>query len=226
MMAKFIAYLRVSRDSQGRSGLGIDAQEVTVRRYLKDGDKLLQPFFVEVESGRKNDRPQLAKALAKCRAKGASLIVARVDRLARSAAFLEQLLESNVPVAFCDLPEVRGAVGLFLIRQMASVAELEAGLISERTKAALAARVARKGQWNRNASHHLQPGVGQRAAVAAIQALAGERAQRVQDDIEEIQAGGVESLGGIARALNARGIPSPRGGVWQAVTVQRVLGRL
>lgn len=225
-MSKYVPYYRVSTERQGRSGLGLEAQKAAVQRQVTKSDALLLPPFVEVESGRRKDRPELAKALAKCRAKGATLIVAKVDRLTRSAGFLEQLLKSKVPVVFCDLPNVNGAVGKFLLQQMAAVAELEAGLISERTKAALAARVARHGQWDRNAAHHLVPGAGQKAAVAAIQAQAGERAQRVQDDIEEIRAGGIESLSGIARALNERGIPSPRGGRWQAVTVQRVLNRL
>jgi DNA invertase Pin-like site-specific DNA recombinase len=225
-MTKYVPYYRVSTKRQGHSGLGLEAQEAAVRRHLREQDALMLPPFVEVESGRRRDRPELAKALAKCRAKGATLIVAKVDRLSRSAGFLDQLLKASVPVVFCDLPNVNGAVGKFLLQQMAAVAELEAGLISERTKAALAARVARLGQWDRKASHHLIPGNGQPAAVAATKAKAGERALRVQDDIEEIRAAGTSSLGGIAKALNDRGIPSPRGGRWQAVTVQRVLARL
>jgi DNA invertase Pin-like site-specific DNA recombinase len=161
-MSRFVPYYRVSTARQGASGLGLEAQEAAVRRYLGENDKLLLPPFIEIESGRRSDRPELDKALKKCRAHKATLIVAKVDRLTRSQAFLQRLLAANVPVIFCDLPTVDGAVGRFLLQQMASVAELEAGLISERTKAALRAKVARDGQWDRKAKHHLVPGAGRR----------------------------------------------------------------
>ncbi|MEM9590888.1 MAG: recombinase family protein [Pseudomonadota bacterium] len=223
-MTRFVAYYRVSTDRQGRSGLGLDAQAAAIAKFLRPGeDELIAPPFVEVESGKRNDRPELAKALSRCRAMEATLIVAKVDRLTRSASFLETLLESVVPVAFCDLPEIRGAVGRFLLQQMASVAQLEAGLISERTKAALRAKVERDGQWDRKAKHHLIPGAGQRAATQARQSSARARAKDLLPIIEDIRRDGTTSLGGIAAELNARGVSSARGGKWQAVQVRRVL---
>src|SRR5262249_52500087 len=148
-MAKYVPYYRVSTAQQGASGLGLEAQEAAVKRHLGSGDSLLLPPFVEVETGRRDNRPELEKALAQCRARRATLIVAKVDRLTRSMSFLSRLLAWKVDVVFCDLPAMQGAVGRFMLQQMVAVAELEAGLISERTKAALAAKVARDGQWDR-----------------------------------------------------------------------------
>lgn len=222
-MTKYVAYYRVSTVKQGQSGLGLDAQEATVARHLQSDDELIAPPFIEVESGKHNNRPELDKALARCRVMGATLIVAKVDRLTRSASFLETVLASGVPVVFCDLPGVNGAVGEFILRQMANIAQLEAGLISERTKAALKAKVERDGQWDRNASHHLIPGAGQEAATKARQEKAKARASDLLPVIRELQESGIKSLGGIAKSLNERGITTARGGKWQAVQVRRVL---
>lgn len=223
MMASYVAYYRVSTTKQGQSGLGLEAQEATVGRHLKEGDKLIAPPFVEVESGRKRERPELQKALARCRVMGATLIVAKVDRLTRSASFLEELLQSGVPVVFCDLPGVEGAVGEFILRQMANIAQLEAGLISERTKAALRAKVERDGQWDRKAGHHLVPGAGQEVATRARTERAQARAADIIPVIQGLQEQGTTSLAAIARALNEQGITTARGGKWQAVQVKRVL---
>ncbi len=222
-MTRYVAYYRVSTAKQGQSGLGLEAQEATVARHIKPGDELIAPPFIEVESGKRSDRPELGKALARCRVMDGTLIVAKVDRLTRSASFLETVLASGVPVVFCDLPGVEGAVGEFILRQMANIAQLEAGLISERTKAALRAKVERDGQWDRNASHHLVPGAGQEAATKARQEKAKTRASDLLPVIQEIRESGVASFGGIAKALNERGITTARGGKWQAVQVQRVL---
>ena len=224
-MTSYVAYYRVSTTKQGQSGLGLEAQEATVARHLKEEDKLIAPPFVEVESGRRKERPELQKALARCRVMGATLIVAKVDRLTRSASFLEELLQSGVPVVFCDLPGVEGAVGEFILRQMANIAQLEAGLSSERTKAALKAKVERDGQWDRKARHHLVPGAGQEAATRATRERAQAKAQDILPVIQGLQEGGVTSLAALARALNEQGIPTPRGGQWQAVQVKRVLER-
>src|SRR5215212_9954913 len=143
MHRRFIAYYRVSTDQQGRSGLGLDAQKETVRGFLKGGDWTLVDEVIEVESGRLADRPQLARALAQCRIMRATLVVANVSRLTRSVAFLSRLLEAGVDVRFCDLPQIEGPTGKFMLQQMAAVAELEAGLIGDRTRKALAAAKAR-----------------------------------------------------------------------------------
>lgn len=224
---KVVAYYRVSTDRQGRSGLGIEAQREAVRQLLA-GQGGYPPVeeFVEHESGRKSDRPALAAAIAAARVYRATLVVAKLDRLARNQAFLMRLIDSGVDVLFCDLPQIpAGATGRFILQQMASVAELEAGLISERTRAALKARVATKGQWDRKAKHHLVAGAGQKAAVAAVADRAAQRASDLVPIIRAIQAEGRTSLRDIAEALDARGITTARGGSWSAVQVQRVLQR-
>src|SRR6195256_5429897 len=141
----FVAYYRVSTSQQGKSGLGIDAQRAAVANYLNGGDWHINGEFTEIESGRRSERPQLDKALAAARVRQVPLVVAKVDRLTRSVAFLSRLLEAGVDVRFADLPAIEGPTGRFLLQQMAAVAELEAGMISARTKAALAA-AARRGK--------------------------------------------------------------------------------
>src|SRR3954471_14900649 len=141
---KFVSYLRVSTDKQGRSGLGVEAQREAVTRFLNGGDWTLTKEYVETESGKRSDRPKLQAALAHAKAIGATVVFAKLDRLTRNVDLLRSLVVSGVDLVFCDLPHVPpGAMGRFLLTQMASVAELEAGLISERTKAALAAAKAR-----------------------------------------------------------------------------------
>ena len=225
--SRFIAYYRVSTGAQGRSGLGIEAQRETVRRFIQSEGGAWPPLesFKETESGRRSDRPQLVRALATCRARGASLVVAKVDRLTRSSAFLEALRDSGVDVRFCDLPDLKGATGRFLLAQMASVAELEAGLISERTKAALAAKVARDGQWDRKAKHHLVPGAGQREAAKATRARADKRAHDLADFVRQLREDGVTTLRGIAEALNENEVETPRGGSWGPSNVRNLLAR-
>jgi len=141
---RFVSYLRVSTDRQGKSGLGLQAQRDAVANYLNGGQWELVAELVEVESGKRQDRPQLDAALTTCRLHRATLVVAKLDRLARNAKFLLHLIDSGADVVFCDLPHVpSGPTGRFLLTQMAAVAELEAGLISQRTKAALAAAKSR-----------------------------------------------------------------------------------
>ena len=135
----FIAYFRVSTSRQGKSGLGLEAQRQAVANYLNGGNWRIIAEFTEVESGRHAGRPELEKALAAARVRKVPVVVAKLDRLTRSVAFLSRLLEAGVDVRFADLPAIEGATGKFLLQQMAAVAELEAGMISARTKAALAA---------------------------------------------------------------------------------------
>src|SRR3984957_6737011 len=135
---KFVAYYRVSTGKQGKSGLGIDGQRQAVATYLNGGDWSIVAEFTEVESGKRSDRPALDEALAAARLHRAALVVSKVDRLTRSVAFLSRLLEAGVDVRFADLPQIEGATGRFLLQQMVAVAELEAGMISKRTKDALA----------------------------------------------------------------------------------------
>ena len=136
---KFVCYYRVSTGRQGKSGLGLDAQRAAVATYLNGGDWQIVDEFTEVESGKNSDRPALEKALTAARLLRAPLVVSKVDRPTRSVAFLSRLLEAGVDVRFADLPQIEGATGRFLLQQMVAVAELEAGMIFARTKAAFAA---------------------------------------------------------------------------------------
>ena len=216
-----IAYYRVSTDKQGRSGLGLEAQRQAVRRFLKDDYPPIREFK-EVESGKRADRPELLKAIEHAKLHQAALIVAKVDRLARNVAFLETVLASGVEIVFCDLPSVQGAMGRFIIQQMASVAQLEAGLISERTKSALQAAKARGVKLGGYRGVKVDPTLG----TQARQAKALEQAKALHPTIDEIRQAGFVSLHAVAQQLNARGIPTAMGGKWQAVSVSRVLQRL
>lgn len=140
---KFVAYYRVSTRKQGTSGLGVEAQRLAVAAYLEGASGEVVAEYTEIESGRRDDRPALEQALAIARIHQATLVVAKVDRLTRSVGFLSRLLEAGLDVRFADLPAIEGPTGRFMLQQMAAVAELEAGLISHRTKAALAAAKAR-----------------------------------------------------------------------------------
>ena len=137
---KFVAYLRVSTGKQGRSGLGLEAQREAVRHFVAShGGKIIAPEFVEVETGKRNDRPHLENALKRCRLTGATLVVAKLDRLSRNAAFLMTLRDSGVRFVAADLPEAN----TMTVGVMAVVAQHEREAISQRTKAALGAAKAR-----------------------------------------------------------------------------------
>ncbi|ACA15987.1 Resolvase domain [Methylobacterium sp. 4-46] len=221
----FVAYYRVSTARQGASGLGLEAQKEAVRRYLNGGDWTIKAEFVEVESGRRSDRPELERALATARLHRIPLIVANVSRLTRSSAFLHRLLEAGVEVRFCDLPEIEGPTGRFLLQQMAAVAELEAGMIASRTKAALQAAKARGTKLGGDRGV-VMPDATRAAGRAARTLKANGRAADLAPMIAELKAAGVTSLGAIARALNERGIPTARGGEWSSMQVSRALEKI
>jgi DNA invertase Pin-like site-specific DNA recombinase len=219
-MLRGVAYYRVSTDKQGRSGLGLDAQREAVRKTMGDGYPPVAEF-TEVESGKRSDRPELTKALAMAKVMQLPLVVAKVDRLARNVAFLETIHASDVEVVFCDLPQVQGATGQFIVQQMALVAQLEAGLISERTKAALKAVKDRGVTLGGFRGYIPDPST----AAAAKASAANGRASCLAPIIADIRTAGATSLRQIADALNARGIPTPRGSTWRAVQVKRVIER-
>jgi DNA invertase Pin-like site-specific DNA recombinase len=222
MNGRFVAYYRVSTKEQGRSGLGLDAQKETVRAFLNGGQWELVGEFEEHESGRSSDRPALAQALTRCRLMNATLIVANVSRLTRSVAFLSRLLEAGVDVRFCDLPQIEGPTGRFMLQQMAAVAELEAGLIADRTRKALAAAKA-KGVKLGNPQNLTNTEAGRLNGRAARTKSAKGRASDLAPIIANLQASGATSLRQIAAGLNKQGIRTPRGGTWSAVQVQRVI---
>lgn len=226
---KFVSYLRVSTDKQGRSGLGLAAQRDAVERYLNGGRWTLSAEYIETESGKRNDRPKLAAALAHAKAIGATVVFAKLDRLTRNVDLLRSLVASSVDLVFCDLPHVPlGAMGRFLLTQMASVAELEAGLISERTKVALAAAKARGVRLgNPNGARALRgKQVGNREAVAKVKANAQEHAGNLQTMLADIKAQGISSIRAIADELNRRGVLTPRGATWHPTSVARLMQRL
>lgn len=229
---RYISYLRVSSRRQGESGLGLEAQRSAVDSYLNGGSWELAKEFVEVESGKRNDRPALDQALRHCRLHNATLIVGKLDRLARNARFLLKLVEESGKrgVVFCDLPNIpEGPTGKFMITQMAAVAEFEGAAISARTKSALQAAKARgtalggrrvsKDKWAVIASKGRRAGMKERMAQSAAWVA------DVLPIIDDIRESGAESLREIAEALNERGIETRRGGEWSAVQVQRVLQR-
>lgn len=217
----YVAYYRVSTARQGASGLGLEAQQQAVRTYLNGGDWRLVGEFTEVESGRKGDRPQLAKALSTCRALRARLVIARIDRLTRDAHFLLGLRDAGVDFVACDMPDAnRTTIGI-----MAILAEHQADTIRANTKAALAAAKARGVKLG--GFRGVAIGDEGRAASAASRAAAANaRAADVLPIVEEVRASGVTSLGGIAKALSERGVPTARGGGrWTAEQVRRLLAR-
>jgi DNA invertase Pin-like site-specific DNA recombinase len=215
---KFVTYLRVSTERQGQSGLGLEAQRAAVAAHVLGRGEVVAEF-VEVESGKRADRPQLVLALAQAKRAGAVLLIAKLDRLARNVAFIANLLESGVEVTAADMPEANR----FLLHVMAAVAEHEAQAISDRTKAALAAAKARgvKLGWSipeRASEQHQAAKKG--AAVNTARALT--HAKNVLPVVEQIRAGGA-SLRQIAAELNARSIRTARGGKWYAATVRNIL---
>jgi DNA invertase Pin-like site-specific DNA recombinase len=189
--------------------------------YLNGGAWQLLREYVEIETGKRNDRPQLAAALAHAKATGATVVIAKWDRLARNVAFTAALLESGVEFVACDNPHATR----FTIHILAAVAEHEAAMISARTRAALAAAKAR-GQklGNPNGARALR-GLGNAAGIAAVRASADRHAAQVLPVIGAIRYDGVTSLLGIAGELNRRGILTARGGQWYATTVRNLLER-
>jgi DNA invertase Pin-like site-specific DNA recombinase len=219
---KFVAYYRVSTAKQGRSGLGLEAQQEAVRSYLNGGAWQLVDEVVEVESGKRNDRPKLAEALRLCRLHGATLIIAKLDRLARNVAFISNLMESGVEFTAVDFPQANRLT----VHILAAVAEHEAKAISTRTRDALAAAKTRGTRLGGDRGN--LPAVakdGAKASVAARIAKADGRASDLLPIIEELKASGAVSLRLIAAGLNDKGIRTARGGEWSAVQVQRVLER-
>lgn len=224
-MAAVIGYLRVSTKGQGESGLGIEAQRAAVEGYAKQAGATLVMCYTEVESGKLSDRPELAKALAHARRSKATLVVAKLDRLARNVAFLSALMDSTVPFVACDNPHANRLT----LHILAAVAEAEALAISQRTKAALAAYKARGGKLGaelpqcRNLTAEAREKGAHRAGLAVAKA-AGEAYADLMPTMAGLRAEGL-SLAAIADTLNAEGQTTRRGRPWNPVQVARVLER-
>lgn len=233
MGERFVAYYRVSTAKQGASGLGLEAQRQAVRDYLNGGSGDLVGEFTEVETGARSDRPELARAMERCRLTGARLLIAKLDRLSRNVHFLSGLMEQGVDFVACDMP----TANKLTVHIMAAVAEQEREAVSARTKAALGAIKAKlasgDGHVSRRSGRTLvrlgnpeglkvrRPDLG----TAALQERADAFAARVLPTIREAQAEGAASLAAIADALNDRRVHSARGGRWTSMAVKRVLDR-
>ena len=220
-MKSIVAYIRVSTTSQGRSGLGIESQREALTRFAKEVGFDIVAEFVEIETGKGSDaldrRPQLAAALAKARAMRCSVVVAKLDRLSRDVHFISGLMAHRVPFVVTELgPDVDP----FVLHLYAALAEKERALISGRTKSALAAA---KAKGVKLGNPHIEAARGE--AVAAIKAEADRAAGSVLPIIAEIKKSGASTLRAIAEALNARGVPTPRGGRWHATSVRNALAR-
>jgi DNA invertase Pin-like site-specific DNA recombinase len=217
---KFVAYYRVSTQKQGNSGLSFEAQQAAVENYLK-GELIAE--YIEIESGRKSDRPKLAEALKLAKRRKATLVIARLDRLARNVAFIATLMESKVEFVAVDFPQA----DQLTIHIMAAMAEHEARLISERTKAALArlkARGVKLGGCRVSPERHAKiSALGREAAAKALRSQRIERERNLRPVIDEIRAGGAKTLREIANELNRRGEETARGRQWTAVQVMRIL---
>ncbi len=212
MGSRFISYLRVSTSEQGESGLGLEAQRQAVRDYLKTISGELVEEYVEVESGSRNDRQQLHLALNSCKRRKATLIIAKLDRLARNLAFIATLMEGEVPFKACDNPNA----SKLTIHLLAAFAEHERDQISARTKAALAAAKARGVQLGKFGKEVLS----KRNHEAAI-----ERARQLAPIVSELrkQAPTIEKL---TAAMNEHRIPTSRGGSWHIPTVHQLIKRI
>ncbi len=218
-----VALYRVSTAEQGHSGLGMEAQQASVRAFVAAQGWTLIEEFSDIASGKDDRRPGFQAALARCRQLGAMLVAARLDRITRRAHTLSQLLEDGYSVRAADMP---GADDL-MMRIYAAMAQKERELISERTRAALAAAKARGALLGGDRGY--RPSVPPCAARAArLRREEAERAaHRLVLEITTLQAEGATTHLGLARALTARRVPTPRGGAnWTHTTVARLLTRV
>jgi DNA invertase Pin-like site-specific DNA recombinase len=210
-LRRFIAYFRVSTDRQGRSGLGLDAQREAVLRHVGSNRGELIGEFCEIESGKRNDRPQLSAAIAATKKAKATLIIAKLDRLARNVYFVSGLIESGVDFVAADNPHANK----LMVHMLAAFAEHEREQISQRTKDALAAAKARGIRLGRNGADRL---------ARAYRAQAIERARQLAPVLTELQSAGM-SARQMAAELTARGIATPNGARWHAQSVLRMIDR-
>ncbi len=214
MIKKYIAYYRVSTKTQGLDGNGMSSQRLIVRRFVESQDGILENEFSEVESGKYNDRPQLAAALEHAKRIGGTVVIAKLDRLGRNAEFLLRLQNSGADFVCCDAPNA----DRFTIGVMALLAQRERELISERTRLGLAAAKAKGVKLgNPNPQNALIK------MATANKAAKMEFAAKVFPIIQEIKSAGVETLQGICECLNRRGIPTRNGKNWYPATVRNIL---
>jgi DNA invertase Pin-like site-specific DNA recombinase len=212
-MTKYVAYFRVSTAKQGRSGLGLEAQQEAVKSYADD----IIASFTEVESGKKNNRIELEAAIDLCKKTGATILIAKLDRLSRDAGFLITLRKSGIGILAADMPHTSTLE--FNIK--AIFADEEREQISKRTKAALDAAKARGVKLGTKS-----PQISSAAGVAALQANAEQFALTVLPVIRDLKAAGYTSLRQIAAALTERKVATVRGNTnWSASQVSNIIAR-
>ena len=214
-MTKAVAYLRVSTDKQGKSGLGLEAQREAVARYVAANGVDLIGEHIEVETGKGanalSKRPELVAALATAKREKAGLIIAKLDRLARNVHFISGLMETGVEFAVADMPNA----DRFQLHLFAALAEKEAEVISQRTKAALAAAKDRGTELGKHG----------KVLAARNKAEAMDRLEPIAADLLALKAEGL-SVRKMVEALNTRAIPSPAGGKWHPASLHKALARL
>ena len=223
MLQRAVAYYRVSTQRQGRSGLGIEAQRNAVGGFTGAEGITLVAEFVEVETGKGSDaldrRPRLAEALALAKRERCPVIVAKLDRLSRDVAFISGLMAQRVPFIVAEL----GAdADPFMLHLYAALAEKERRLISERTRAALAARKAHGVRLGNRANPAQAASRGRAASIAEADRFAAA----IMPTIQQLRRDGITSYRGIATALNARGVRTARGGKWQVSNVRNLMARV
>jgi len=217
-----VALYRVSTAEQGHSGLGLEAQQASVRAFVAAQGWTLVAEFSDIASGKDDRRPGFQAALARCRQLGGVLVAARLDRITRRAHTLSQLLEDGVSIRAADMP---GADDL-MMRIYAAMAQKERELISERTRAALAAARARGRALGGDRGYRPMGGPDTVAAAHARRDAAERAAHRLALEVERLQIEGIVGQAALAHALNARHVPTPSGmGSWTHTTVARVLAR-
>jgi len=210
--SRYVAYYRVSTQQQSLSGLGLEAQRDAVRRFLNGGKWELVGEFTEVESGRRRDRPELEKAMAAAKRRKATLVIAKLDRLARNVYFVSGLLESKVRFVCCDVAEA----DRMMLQMLAVFGEHEARMISERTRAALAAARARGVKLGNPRIRELNRDPARKAS---------EFARQMRGTLDAMHAVGLTQRAMVAE-LNKMGVRTARGGTWSLAQLQRVLKRL
>jgi DNA invertase Pin-like site-specific DNA recombinase len=217
-----IGLYRVSTAEQGQSGLGMEAQQASVRAFVAAQGWTLVAEFSDIASGKDDRRPGFQAALMRCRQLGAVLVAARLDRITRRAHTLSQLLEDGCSIRAADMP---GADDL-MMRIYAAMAQKERELISERTRAALAAAKARGARLGGDKGYRPTAGPDSGAATFVRRVTAERAAHRLLLEVDRLRGEGVTSRQGLARALTKLGVPTPRDGkMWTHTTVGRLLAR-
>ena len=214
MTRKAIAYYRVSTSAQGRSGLGLDAQKQAVNTYIAGAGLELVADYQEIESGKRDDRPALHRAIAHAKRSRGLLVIAKLDRLSRSVAFVSSLMEAGVQFVAADQP----AANELTIHILAAVAQAERKAIGERTRVALAAARARG-----TILGNPKLAEARLKAVEAVKASSATFVSNTRPIIRDLRAAGCTTLQSIADGLNARGIRTARLGSWTATAVRRIL---